>query len=605
MSSDDANTNSKTKPFSISLSSSSQKKKPTSSITPTNGPSSASAKSTSEILPRRPRTFHDHDSDNEDNDHQAPIAEEVTGFDREAGGAISAHRRAEQEKQPLVIKVESKNNWQERPWQRKRRGLNLLPREIRAQREAEANAAAAAGGTSGPAVDVEGPSMKFGLSLAEKPEATGGQAGDIPMSDAGVPEEGKEEEGRQGEGEVPKKPLTQDDIALQAIIRESKVGGEETTRRSDLVIPGPGKRKERDEDEYGDEVYGAEAERFDETKSFRADVASRPDPAGLEAYNAIPVEEFGAALLRGMGWKDGEPIGRGKYGGSNASAKATTTGLKAHVPERRPGYLGIGAKELPGKDKGGSGSEIELGAWGKSAMRKAKKPGEGLYTPVLMRNKKTGELMTQEEFNRLAKGEGAGAVKKDGQDSWRERRDNNLQLNGRDRDRDRDKDRHSERAYYDGSESDVHKPRGSRSETRVDRDSARDRRNRYEDRKADTSDRGRDDRYHRDRESDRGDRDRGQGRRDRKQKDSGKSYNVDNDYRSRPSSSARDIIAIMLEIRIGIGIGPPQRIAEMIMMAARPGRVDHIVRKCIEKCTFRYPFKALVWFQGVRLDFLV
>jgi hypothetical protein len=31
----------------------------------------------------------------------------------------------------------------------------------------------------------------------------------------------------------------------------------------------------------------------------------------LEDYEDVPVEEFGAALLRGMGWKDGQGIGRG------------------------------------------------------------------------------------------------------------------------------------------------------------------------------------------------------------------------------------------------------------------------------------------------------
>ncbi|PGH32880.1 hypothetical protein GX50_04292 [[Emmonsia] crescens] len=533
--------NSKPKPFSISLSSTSQKKKPspsssTSTTKSTNGPSSASSKPTSETLARRPRTFQDHDSDNEDNGHQAPVAEEVTGFDREAGGAISAHRRAEQEKKPLIIKVESKNNWQERPWQRKRRGLNLLPREVRAQREAERSAAAGVSAGAA-AAEVEGPSMKFGLSLADKSEMK-----DVRMVDTGDVEGEKKEEDTQLE--VPENPVTQDEIALQALLRESKADGEETTRRSDLVIPG--KRKERDEDEYGDEDYGSEEERFDETKSFRADVASRPDPASLADYSAIPVEEFGAALLRGMGWKDGEPIGRGKYGNSNANAKATTTGLKGRIPERRSGYLGIGAKELPSKDKGGSGSEVELGAWGKSAMRKAKKPGEGLYTPVLMKNKKTGEMITQQEFNQLVKGGGPGAAKKDEEDSWRERRDRNLQLNGRDRDmdRDRDRDHRSERDYEDGSgESDGHKSRGNGSGTSGHKDRDRDRRKRDEDREAATSDSGRDDRYHRDRGSDRGDRDRGRGRGgdrelDQKHRSSGKSYDDDYEYKSRPSSSA-------------------------------------------------------------------
>ncbi|KLJ07943.1 hypothetical protein EMPG_16583 [Blastomyces silverae] len=531
------NPNPKPKPFSISLSSTSQNKKlsPSSSTRPTKSTNGPSSKPTAESLPRRPRTFQDHDSDNEDGNHQGPVVEEVTGFDREAGGAISAHRRAEQEKKPLVIKVESKNNWQERPWQRKRKGLNLLPAEVRAQREAEARGIAPADATR----EVEGPSMKFGLSLAEKSEGEGGD-GDVRMADDGSVEKEKEKEREDkqpdGEEEIPQKPLTQDEIAMQALIRESKGDGGEPTRRSDLVISG--KRKERDEDEYG---YGAEEERFDETKSFRADVASRPEPASLAAYSAIPVEEFGAALLRGMGWKDGEPIGRGKYGNSNARA------TKAPITERRPGYLGIGAKELPGNDKSGNSSEVELGAWGKSAMRKAKKPGEGLYTPVLMRNKKTGEMVTQEEFNRLVKEGGSEGAKKGGEDSWRERRDKNLQLHGRDKGRDRDRDRRSERDNDGSSESDDrYKSRRNGSGT-SDKDGARDRRKRYKDREADTVDSGLDDRYHRDRRSDHNDRDRASGRdrdreRDRKYSGSRKSYDDDNDddgdYRSRPSSSA-------------------------------------------------------------------
>ncbi|QSS62219.1 pre-mRNA-splicing factor spp2 [Histoplasma capsulatum] len=541
MASEDLDHSPKPKPFSISLASSSQKKKSspsssTSTTRPTNSAaSSSSSKPTPEILPRRPRTFQDHDSDNEDS-HQPPVVEEVTGFDREAGGAISAQKRAEQEKQPLVIKVESKNNWQQRPWLRKRGGLNLLPKEVRAQREAEASGIVAADETT----EAEGPSMKFGLTLAGELEAAGVD-GDVKMAGAGgVEKERKDEDNRvEGQGEAPKRPLTQDEIAMQALIRESKVDGEETTRRSDLVIPG--KRKERDEDEYGKEDYGAEDGRFDETKSFRADVASRPDPASLAAYSAIPVEEFGAALLRGMGWKDGEPIGRGKYESSNA--KAAT---KARIPERRPGYLGIGAKELPGKDKAGSGSEIELGTWGKSAMRKAKKPGEGLYTPVLMRNKKTGEMVTQEEFNRLVKAGEERGLKKDGDDSWRERRDRNLQLNGRNKLR--DWDRRSERDYdNDSAKGDGYKYRRNGSGTSGDSYRARDKRRRHEDREAGTSDSGLEDRYARDRGSDRDDRDRDRApargsdkERDRKNRSSRRSYDDDGDdgHRSRPSSSS-------------------------------------------------------------------
>jgi hypothetical protein len=43
----------------------------------------------------------------------------------------------------------------------------------------------------------------------------------------------------------------------------------------------------------------------DVTKKYRHDVSLRPDALDVhsEVYQVIPVEEFGSALLRGMGWK--------------------------------------------------------------------------------------------------------------------------------------------------------------------------------------------------------------------------------------------------------------------------------------------------------------
>ncbi len=49
-----------------------------------------------------------------------------------------------------------------------------------------------------------------------------------------------------------------------------------------------------------------------ETIAFRDDVQSRPEEATMEDYENIPVDEFGAALLRGLGWNEGEGIGRNR-----------------------------------------------------------------------------------------------------------------------------------------------------------------------------------------------------------------------------------------------------------------------------------------------------
>lgn len=46
--------------------------------------------------------------------------------------------------------------------------------------------------------------------------------------------------------------------------------------------------------------------------SFKDDVENRPDETSMDAYEKIPVDEFGAALLRGLGWNEGEGIGRNR-----------------------------------------------------------------------------------------------------------------------------------------------------------------------------------------------------------------------------------------------------------------------------------------------------
>lgn len=50
----------------------------------------------------------------------------------------------------------------------------------------------------------------------------------------------------------------------------------------------------------------------DETLAFRDDVENRPEETTMEEYEKIPVDEFGAALLRGLGWSEGEGIGRNR-----------------------------------------------------------------------------------------------------------------------------------------------------------------------------------------------------------------------------------------------------------------------------------------------------
>jgi G patch domain/KOW motif-containing protein len=74
----------------------------------------------------------------------------------------------------------------------------------------------------------------------------------------------------------------------------------------------------------------------DDQERFRYDVACRPDSTDLSGYERVPVEEFGKALLLGMGWKPGDPIGL------NA-----TKPVPVIEPKVRHHRLGLGAEEGP------------------------------------------------------------------------------------------------------------------------------------------------------------------------------------------------------------------------------------------------------------------
>ncbi|KIM45061.1 hypothetical protein M413DRAFT_36404, partial [Hebeloma cylindrosporum] len=79
-----------------------------------------------------------------------------------------------------------------------------------------------------------------------------------------------------------------------------------------------------------------------ETDALKQDVEDLPDAATLEDYARVPVSQFGAALLRGMGWKEG----------TAASRKPGKGLVEPYLPSARPALLGIGAKEQEVFDDG-------------------------------------------------------------------------------------------------------------------------------------------------------------------------------------------------------------------------------------------------------------
>jgi hypothetical protein len=305
---------------------------------------------------------------NSDSEDEATIREPqlVASFDHAAGGAISIGG-PEQTKAPLVIQGLKNRNWREES--RRKRGKNLLPAEVQAARSGHDS-------TSSDIVGDDPRPGQFGLSFVKT--TVPDNEGDVTMADSET-----------GTGDATNVPKTVEEEAIEALIGNA-------AKKSTLILPGPSSSPE---------ASGLLQTRtaIDDDGLFRSDVASRPDSAKLEDYAAVPVEEFGAALLRGMGWKEGDVVGKRKGVIS-----------KARVAERRPALLGIGAKEVP------VSVGEELGAWGKVA--KGKRKTEKAYNPVLLKHSKTGELLTEEEL------EAKRESRRKEELEWKERRDRNLAM---------------------------------------------------------------------------------------------------------------------------------------------------------------------------------
>ena len=328
------------------------------------------------ITKKRPHSaLGDPDSDHEE--HAQPQL--VTGFDQSTGGAVSALRVLE--KGPLVIKSLSNRDWREES-RRKRGKKNLLPAEVQAAKKG----GSATEGQGAVTVERDVISAASGLQFVKQDE----------NDDAAETNEHGRHISRDGRAE-PSKEKTADEEAIEELLGKEK--------ESTLVI------QTLDTVQNGNDAGHEATESEDylnENDRYRADVASRPNSCTLEQYEQIPVEEFGAAMLRGMGANT-----------DSWSAKSNGRKDTFRVVERRPALLGIGAKEIP------DGLGEDLGAWGKPA--KGKRKTEMAYSPVMMKNAKTGELLTEEE---LKKKTAEANDKPKREEDWRQRRDRNLADDG-------------------------------------------------------------------------------------------------------------------------------------------------------------------------------
>ncbi|KAM4695870.1 G-patch domain and KOW motifs-containing protein [Rhinophrynus dorsalis] len=123
-------------------------------------------------------------------------------------------------------------------------------------------------------------------------------------------------------------PKTEEDAvlsqAVQELIEESRRAQENDSGQDETVsIPLLMQNRVPDGYEDGDKV----------------DVGLRPDSAEAADYEVVPVEQYGMAMLRGMGWKEGEGIGR-----------TFKQDVKPLEQKLRPKGLGLGADRSALKD---------------------------------------------------------------------------------------------------------------------------------------------------------------------------------------------------------------------------------------------------------------
>lgn len=316
-------------------------------------------------LGKRPRAAWD--DDGSDSDDQVRH-ETITGFGAEGAETESSRRKKEEAKKEYIIARQPNRDWRSE-MRSQRRGKNLLPAEAQQAQ-------------SGQTVETEPASkdtgIKWGLTITKKEEDDEGVKKEEDDDSSKVKDEPEEED--------TKIPRTADDDAIDALM------GRKPADSKPAVTIRPAS----------------------ETDAYQRDVQGAGEASTLEDYEAMPVEEFGAALLRGMGWD-------GKERGS----------MRHTQVKRRPNRLGLGAKELK--------EDEDLGGWnqGGPGGKKRSRP-------------RLDEYRRQESKKRDDRAGGR-------EDSYKRERERERNGGGssstRDRDRDADRSRHrdfrDDRGYRD------------------------------------------------------------------------------------------------------------------------------------------------------------
>ncbi|KAF7315242.1 G-patch domain-containing protein [Mycena indigotica] len=262
------------------------------------------------------RYYETPDSSDEEDESRDEL---VTAFD--AMGAQRLHERKKESTGPLVIPALKNRDWRELARKRRTAG-QFVPESAKATTGQDGSV-----GGLGTRDTINSGPARSGIYVKTKTQETEGattveQEEEVDMVD--VKEEVVEEE-------------TEDQKALRAILSEANGVGPNATPIAD-IIPS-----------------------ISEADALKQDVEELPDVASLEDYARVPVEQFGLALLRGMGWKEG----------TAASRKPGKGMIQPYLPEARPALLGIGAKPQEVYD---DGSDSKKRKGGKQDLR---------YIPIL------------------------------------------------------------------------------------------------------------------------------------------------------------------------------------------------------------------------------
>ncbi|KAF2716647.1 hypothetical protein K431DRAFT_289232 [Polychaeton citri CBS 116435] len=339
--------------------------------------------------------------DDDDDGHDQTTTLSVSHFDASHGAYDE--QRGPKKHVPLVIAAQANRDWKESSKRRKQR--SGLPEDANKDASSREEFIRAIEDAAKPT---------FGLNIKAREQGDG----DVPMENGHDAHEESQPQPPEPSAEVSSKRKTDEELAMDALLgREQK---------SDLVVPA-----------------------IDEEEAFQQDFKDAPDVATLADYARVPVEQFGAAMLRGMGWKEGEGIG------SQRGQKIQ----KVKAIERRPALLGIGAKEEAAVAQ-------ELGTWGKAA--KDRKGPTAIYNPVMLRDKQTGELLTEEEMEKRKE-----QAKKEQYDLEFEQEEKERDVERR-KERDRGK-RHSEddrksRRHRDETDDDKYRRRKEKDRRRRERE---------------------------------------------------------------------------------------------------------------------------------------